>query len=76
MLLTGPEDLGRIELRKRDALVRLDSNPELLDDLVGIISAAALVTQSTPLRGGVRAANLIRRVEWRRRTLPFARRIP
>jgi predicted glycosyltransferase len=55
-LLTGPGDLGKIELRKRGALVRLDSNPELLDEIVGIITAAALVERRTPLRSRARAA--------------------
>lgn len=41
-LLTGPKDLDMIELRKRDSLVRLDSNPDLLDELVGTVTAAAL----------------------------------
>jgi hypothetical protein len=38
-LLSGPEDLGRIELRRRGPLRRLDSNPRLLDELVGLIAA-------------------------------------
>jgi hypothetical protein len=39
-LLTSPQDLCRIELRKRGSLQRLDSNPHLLDQLVATISAA------------------------------------
>lgn len=53
-LLAGPTDLGRIELRKRGPLARLDSNPELLDELVGIVTAAAMVKQGAT-QGGVLA---------------------
>jgi len=56
-LLTGPEDLGKIVLRKRGALARLDSNPDLLDELVGTITAAALLESRTRLRSRVRAQN-------------------
>lgn len=40
-LLTDRGDLEKIELRKHDALRRLDSNPHLLDQLVGVIVAEA-----------------------------------
>ncbi len=37
-LLTRPEDLRRIELRRRGPLQRLDSNPHLLDEIVAIVA--------------------------------------
>jgi uncharacterized protein len=40
-LLTGVEDLSRIELRRRGPLERLDSNPNLLEELVAFIAARA-----------------------------------
>jgi uncharacterized protein len=40
-LLRSPADLSRIELRKRDPLRRLDSNPKLLDQLAEVVIAAA-----------------------------------
>lgn len=40
-LLTGPEDLDQIELRARGPLERLDSNPQLLDEIVALISTRA-----------------------------------
>jgi predicted glycosyltransferase len=39
-LLSGPEELPRIALRRRGPLRRLDSNPRLLDELVALITAA------------------------------------
>jgi uncharacterized protein len=39
-LLQSPADLGRIELRKRAPLQRLDSNPKLLDQLAQVVIAA------------------------------------
>jgi predicted glycosyltransferase len=39
-LLSGPEDLPRITLRRRGPLSRLDSNPRLLDELVALIAAS------------------------------------
>lgn len=40
-LLSSPAELSRIELRKRGSLCRLDSNPELLDQLAEVVVAAA-----------------------------------
>jgi predicted glycosyltransferase len=54
-LLRGPTDLGNIELRKRAGLVRLDSNPALLEELVGIIASAARVKRPRWLSSGVLA---------------------
>jgi predicted glycosyltransferase len=39
-LLSGPEELPRIALRRRGPLRRLDSNPRLLDELVALITTA------------------------------------
>jgi uncharacterized protein len=38
-LLSGPDDLSRIALRRRGPLRRLDSNPRLRDELVALIAA-------------------------------------
>ncbi|MGH2887643.1 MAG: DUF354 domain-containing protein [Solirubrobacteraceae bacterium] len=38
-ILAGPEDLSQLELERRGPLQRLDSNPGLLDDLVGLIGS-------------------------------------
>jgi predicted glycosyltransferase len=40
-LLAGPEDLSRIDVTRRGSLSRLDSNPQLLDELVSLIAARA-----------------------------------
>jgi hypothetical protein len=40
-LLGSPADLDRIQLHRRGPLRRLDSNPDLLDQLVAVITAAA-----------------------------------
>lgn len=39
-LLASPADLSRIQMRRRGPLRRLDSNPDLLDQLVAVIMAA------------------------------------
>ena len=39
-LIAGPEDLGRIELKPRGPISRLDSNPDLLEQLTARITAA------------------------------------
>jgi hypothetical protein len=41
-LLTGPDELPRIRLRRRGPLHVLNSNPQLLEQLVAVISAAGL----------------------------------
>jgi predicted glycosyltransferase len=38
-LLAGPEDLARIELKRRGPLERLDSNPDLLEEITTIVVA-------------------------------------
>jgi predicted glycosyltransferase len=40
-LIAGPDELDRIELKPRGPLSRLDSNPELLEQIVGIVAARA-----------------------------------
>jgi uncharacterized protein len=42
-VLAAPEDLRRIELRRRGPLERLDSNPHLLEDLMAVVGARACV---------------------------------
>lgn len=39
-LIAGPDDLGRIELKPRGPINRLDSNPDLLEQLTAQITAA------------------------------------
>jgi uncharacterized protein len=39
-LLAAPQDLSRIELKRRGPLSRLDSNPDLLNQLVGVVCTA------------------------------------
>lgn len=40
-VLAAPEDLGRIELKRRGPLERLDSNPHLIEELVTLVTARA-----------------------------------
>ncbi len=57
-LLAGPQDLWQIELRPRGPLDRIDSNPHLLDQLVGIVCAACKERASGgPLPGYLKKVN-------------------
>lgn len=42
-LLADASQLGRIRLRKRGPLVRLDSNPALLDEIVEFVESRVAV---------------------------------
>jgi len=52
-LLSGPDELPRIALRRRGPLQRLDSNPQLLDELVALIAARARQATSLLARRGL-----------------------
>lgn len=41
-VITGPDDLASIELKHRGPLCRLDSNPDLLDEIAAIVSRGAV----------------------------------
>jgi predicted glycosyltransferase len=49
-LLRRPEDLARIELKPRPPLKRLDTNPNLLDEVVSIVTAEGLHAARSPAR--------------------------
>jgi predicted glycosyltransferase len=56
-LLRRPADLGRIELRRRAPLRRLDSNPGLRDELVGVV-LGAVASAPLPERADAAARRL------------------
>jgi predicted glycosyltransferase len=45
-LIAGPEDLPSIELKPRGPLERLDSNPNLLDEIVAVVAAGVGVERA------------------------------
>lgn len=52
-LLGAPGELSQIELRKRGPLERLDSNPNLLDQLVDVMTAAVVQTNRVNPQGAI-----------------------
>ena len=47
-LIAGPEDVRSIEVRRRGPIRRLDSNPDLLDQIVATVVARARKPQRVP----------------------------
>jgi predicted glycosyltransferase len=47
-LISDAGELGRIRLRKRDGLERLDSNPALLDQIVGLVEERVTTAHNSP----------------------------
>lgn len=55
-VLAGAEDLSQLDMRRRGPLRRLDSNPDLLDDLLTLISAHLELSQPLEVRRTSRLA--------------------
>lgn len=49
-ILSGPEDLSQLELERRGPLQRLDSNPDLLDELLTLIGSRLEQFGTLPVR--------------------------